>query len=172
MAKKSAFLVVLGLAALMAGSYFGIQQFGTRQSASSTLQQLELPDINKDIRKGEEWLGKVVIVNHWATWCAPCREEIPMLIDYHQQMQASGVQVVGIAHDTLPATRIFSDEVGISYPSLWVIDGAAELLIRHGNKLAGALPFTAIFDRNGKLVQTKLGIISVAQLNAWVKPLL
>lgn len=138
---------------------------------SATLQEIELPDVHKNLRKGEEWLGKVVVVNHWATWCPPCLEEIPMLIDYQQQMQAKGVQIVGIAHDSLEPTQIFGDEIGINYPSLWIVAGRADLLTRHGNNLR-ALPFTAIFDRDGKLAGTKLGIISSQELNDLITPLL
>ena len=95
-----------------------------------------------------------------------------MLIEYQQQMQSRGVQVVGIAHDGLEATRLFGEQVGMTYPSLWVVVGGAELLASHGNNWAGALPFTAVFDRSGKLAQTKLGIISIEELNALVEPLL
>ncbi len=178
MTKRGLFIFLLGLIGILAGGYFGMQKFAVDEAhspasiSSSVLQDIELPDVNKNIRKGKEWLGKVVIVNHWASWCAPCREEIPMLIDYQQQMQARGVQVVGIAHDTLEPTRLFGDEVGMTYPSLWVVAGGTELLSSHGNKWAGALPFTAIFNRHGELTHTKLGIISVAELKAMVEPLL
>ncbi len=95
-----------------------------------------------------------------------------MLIDYQHQMRDKGIQVVGIAHDLLEATRIFGDETGMDYPSLLAIVGAKELLASHGNRQSGALPFTAIFDREGRLARARLGKISREELQALVAPLL
>ncbi len=167
---------LVGIAALLfmlAGGWFGVQQFSPDHSAqTAVLQQLELPDVRKKLRNGEEWLGQVVVVNHWATWCPPCLEEIPMLIEFNAAMSAQGVQVVGIAHDLLDSARAFGDEVGINYPSLVSIVGSNELLASHGNDNAGALPFTAIFDRNGQLVSSRLGKLDYPELSGMVEPFL
>jgi hypothetical protein len=95
-----------------------------------------------------------------------------MLVEFQSAMQDQGVQVVGVAHDLLDAARIFGDETGMNYPSLVAIVGGNELLAAHGNSNSGALPFTAIFDRSGKLARTKLGLLSYAELQSLVAPLL
>jgi peroxiredoxin len=95
-----------------------------------------------------------------------------MLIEYRHQTMDKGVEVVGIAHDQLDSTRIFGDEIGIDYPSLVAIVGGTELMVSQGNPAGGALPFTAVFDRQGKLVWTKLGKISLEELHTTVDPLL
>ncbi len=158
---------------MLAGGWFGVRQFSPdHNTPTAVLQQLELPDVRKQLRSGEEWLGRVVVVNHWATWCPPCLEEIPMLIEFNAAMSAKGVQVVGIAHDLLDSARAFGDEIGIDYPSLVSIVGSNELLASHGNDNAGALPFTAIFDRNGQLVSTRLGKLDYPELAGMVEPFL
>jgi thiol-disulfide isomerase/thioredoxin len=166
--------VVVAIISLALGGYFGAKQFRVTDTPPdlSELAGLELPDVEKNVRNGSEWLGKVVIVNHWATWCGPCREEIPMLIDYQEQMADQGIQVVGVAHDLLDQVRVFGDEIGISYPSLVAIVGGSQLLAAHGNNKSGALPFTAIFDRDGKIARTKLGLLSLPELQSMVQPLL
>ena len=169
--------VLVGIVAalsLAVGLFVGLKQFlpDTDGPDLAKLGQLELPDVDRNLRKGTEWLGDVVVVNHWATWCAPCREEIPMLIEFQQEMSEKQVQVIGVAHDLLDAALAFGDQMGINYPSLVAIVDGNKLLKAHGNGSSGALPFTVIFDRDGNPARTKLGKISRQELNSMVKPLL
>ncbi len=172
---KHKLVITLSLIALLVGGYVGWQKSQPKQAtsgaASATLAQIELPDTEKNLRNGEEWLGKVVVVNHWATWCPPCLEEIPMLINFQEQMRGTDIQIIGIAHDLLDATRIFGDEIGINYPSLLAIVGGDELMRQQGNA-SGGLPFTAFFDRDGNLANTWLGKISEKELKQMIAPLL
>ena len=140
----------MAIISLALGGYLGTKQFRVTDAPPdlSKLVQLELPDVEKNVRNGSEWLGKVVIVNHWATWCGPCREEIPMLIDYQEQMADQGVQIVGVAHDLLDSVRIFGDEIGISYPSLVAIVGGNELLVAHGDRDPASYPHVEATDRD------------------------
>ena len=173
MKKQVALIVFLGLLGMVAGGYYGLINSASESPGTlARLQDIELPDIEKKLRHGEEWMGKVVVVNHWATWCPPCREEIPMLIDYQENRRGEGVQIIGIAHDMLDTTRGYGDQIGINYPSLVAITGGADLLQSQGNQNAGALPYTAIFDRNGNLTTTRLGKLTAQELDELVQPLL
>ena len=79
---------------------------------------------------------------------------------------------MGIAHDKAEAARIFGDQIGINYPSLVLTSGGSELMISQGNEQGSALPFTAVFDREGKLAKTKLGILESDELLEMVESLL
>jgi thiol-disulfide isomerase/thioredoxin len=119
----------------------------------------------------ERWRGSVLVVNFWASWCAPCREEIPGLIAIQQQYAANGLQVVGIAVDTEDKARQAAEAMGISYP---VLLGGAEsinLTRQLGNKVGG-LPYTIVLDHEGSLIADHLGIVSRPQLDRIVRPLL
>ena len=166
-------LLMPGILAMGVGAYFGLQKHQTDFSTPpAKLESISLPDVTGENQNGGQWLGQVVIVNHWASWCPPCVKEIPLLIEFHEEYESKGVQLVGIAHDTAEAARIFGDQIGINYPSLVISAGGTELMISQGNTQGSALPFTAFFDRQGKLASVKLGILDYEDLESAVRQLL
>jgi thiol-disulfide isomerase/thioredoxin len=115
--------------------------------------------------------GRVVLINFWATWCVPCRAEMPMLSDLHQDYQGQGLQVVGIAMDDVQQARDFVMELGIAYP---VLVGMADVMATgrvYGNR-SGLLPYSVLVDRSGVVRWTHLGELSEADLLARAQPLL
>lgn len=164
---------VVAALALAAGLYFGIEQrAGSPDPAAvSALTRADLPDLAGNRASLERWRGKVVVVNFWASWCPPCREEIPGLVRIQHKFAANGLQVVGIAVDSAEKSRQAAGEMGISYPVLVAEVQIIDVTRRLGNR-AGGLPFTVVLDREGRLVTTHLGLLSEAQLERLVRPLL
>jgi len=103
-----------------------------------------------------EFDGQVVLVNFWATWCQPCREEMPMLADLHQELQPKGFQVVGIALDDVAQAREFAAELGIDYPILVGSTDVMTVTQLYGNR-SGVLPYSVLLDRDGIIRWTYLG---------------
>ncbi|HYY16480.1 MAG TPA: TlpA disulfide reductase family protein, partial [Gammaproteobacteria bacterium] len=108
-------------------------------------------------RRATEWDGKVVIINFWATWCPPCRKEIPMLIGLQEHYGRIGVQLIGIALDEPSSVQAYSKAMGINYPVL--IGDSGTIINSYGNNL-GALPYTVIIGRDSKIALVKLGELS------------
>ncbi len=165
----------LSVLALALGVLVGLYQFGLypfQNPREPLLSEIALPDIHGEVQHGAQWLGKVVLVNHWASWCPPCVKEIPDLIETQERFAERGFQVVGIAHDSPAAARAFGHELGINYPSLIANEDGSALMVRHGSSPFANLPFTAIFDRNGELAQTQLGLMSSQDIVNLVEPLL
>ena len=162
---------VVGAAALAGG--IALYQQGRRAAPrdGSAVLALVLPDVDGRQQAMSQWRGKVLIVNFWATWCAPCREEMPHFIATQAKDGGKGVQFVGIAVDRVDKVREFAQEIRLNYPALIGGLGAIELSKALGNELA-ALPFTIILDRNGTVVHTQLGPLKAAQLDALLDRLL
>lgn len=115
--------------------------------------------------------GKILVINYWATWCAPCREEIPLFVRLQQEYETKGVQFVGIAVDQVDKVRDFAQEFKINYPLLIAGLDAVELSRKAGNK-AGVLPYTLVLDRTGKIAASLVGSISEDRMRAQLIPLL
>ncbi len=117
------------------------------------------------------WRGRILVINYWATWCAPCREEIPLFVRLQREYASKNVQFIGIAVDQADKVREFAREFKVDYPLLIAGLEAVELSRKAGNK-AGVLPYTLVLDRSGKIAASLVGGISEARMRAQLDPLL
>ncbi len=120
-----------------------------------------------------ELKGKLVVLNFWATWCGPCRMEIPHLIEAQDKYGPRGIEFMGAAvEDNADSVRDFGKAYGINYPIAMAGKEKGIALLRElGNKIAG-LPFTIVLDRQGNIVAAKRGIMTPAILQKILDPLL
>lgn len=170
---RSGAVVVAAAAALAAGIYFGGQRGGPAPSPQATagLLGLALPDVDGHEQALAQWKGKVVVVNFWATWCAPCREEMPEFVKAQTEFGERGLQFVGVAVDQPEKTRAFAQEIGLNYPVLVGGFGAMELSKSLGNSVM-ALPFTVVLNRKGEVAYTHLGVLRPDKMRSIISELL
>lgn len=130
-----------------------------------------LQDTDGRTRSINEWSGKVLVINFWATWCPPCRKEIPAFVDLQEQYGKQGLQFIGIAIDEKDKVSEFSDTYGVNYPMLLGTLDAIELGKRYGNSF-GALPYTIIVGKDGKIAYIQRGELLKTTAEAEIKKLL
>ncbi len=112
--------------------------------------------------------GRPLLLNFWATWCPPCVSELALLDRFHREQQARGWQVVGLAIDNLVPVRAFLQKRPLDF-QIGLAGVAGIDLGRTLGNLAGALPFTVVFNRHGDAVHRKLGVIQAEDLQSWVR---
>jgi thiol-disulfide isomerase/thioredoxin len=117
-------------------------------------------------------LGEVVVLNVWASWCAPCRAEAPGLAALSAEYGPDGVQFVGLdTRDSDVAARAFAERFGITYPNVIDRDGRQQLLFG-GTLPPQAIPTTLVIDRQGRVAGRALGKVSDSTLRGMIEPLL
>ena len=161
-------IFVLAAAILATGAgFFAYRATLSDRSAAAVaeLMRLRLPDVSGKDQSLGQWRDKVLVVNFWATWCGPCREEIPVLLRVQAKHASNNVQVVGISIDSVDKVREFAIEYQIAYPLIIGSMDVIDLTRRLGNKAAG-LPYTVVLDRAGRVVKTHLGGISQVELES------
>ena len=110
-------------------------------------------------------------MNFWATWCPPCREEIPGLVRARDKLLSSKVEFVGIAIDQAAKVVDFARNVRVSYPLL-MADATGLDLVRNLGNPSGGLPFTVVLDRKGMVAHRNLGSITQQKIEDQVSPML
>lgn len=160
----------VAVAAAAAGAVVGAIALQSRSGAAGLLSA-RYPDLRGTPRRLADWQGRALLCNFWATWCAPCREEIPLLVAAKQQHPPSVFEIVGIGIDSADKIQEFSKNFKISYPVL-IADGSALDLMRGVGNKAGALPFTVGLDRRGALAYSHLGAMTGAELKQVIARLL
>lgn len=127
----------------------------------------KLPDLAGKATSLAQWHGKAVILNFWATWCAPCRAEMPMLAQTQREYHKAGLQVVGIAMAQPQATISFLNAVNIRYPMLIGINANPAPPTTFGDT-AGLLPYSVLVSRSGHIMASKLGALDPDTIEAWL----
>lgn len=127
------------------------------------LYEATLPDLTGRPVALERLLGRPVVANFWATWCAPCVEEMPHLEALSKSF--SNIQFVGIGIDTASNIAQFVTKVPVSYP-LYVAGHTGIAMVRELGNAAGGLPFTVLLDAEGRIFDTILGQVSPEDLSA------
>lgn len=140
----------------------GSQADTSADALPETLPDFTLADIDGQPRSIRSWQGKSMIVNFWATWCAPCRREIPLLNKIHAEHGAEGFQIVGVAVDFRDDVLKYAKEIGIDYPLLIGEQDGLEAVTKFGRGSLG-FPFTVFTDNQQRLVLFHLGEIHPPQ---------
>jgi peroxiredoxin len=117
------------------------------------------------------WDGQVILLNFWATWCPPCRREIPAFVDLFGKYRERGFQIVGVAIDDPDKVRSFVHDFGVDYPQLVGEQDAARVSERYGNRY-GALPYSVLIDRTGIIRFIRPGELPSELLETELKKLL
>lgn len=157
----------LGMAVLAGGGALAGAWWSRRsadQAVDGAVLQARFPDLEGRPQSLSQWGNRVLLLNFWATWCEPCKEEIPLLAQT-QERRGNKLQVIGIAIDSAANVREYASKMNIPYPLL-VGDIAALNLMRSQGNAAGALPFSLVIGADGKVMQRHLGIFTAPQLAA------
>jgi len=128
-----------------------------------------LADLEGQPRRLGEWDGRLVLVNFWATWCGPCRDEMPLLDHSGAIFADKGLQVVGIAIDDAEAVRGFLKENPVRYPILVDVANGVDPSVIFGDTRQ-VLPFSVLIGRDGRIVDQRAGSFSQTSLAAWLQP--
>ena len=116
----------------------------------------------------EAFRGHPLLVNFWATWCAPCVEELPLINDFYRENKVNGWQVIGLAVDKPGPVQSFLQKMPLDFPVGMAGLAGAELSRAMGN-VAGGLPFSLVLGRDGMVLQRKMGRLSEADLSNWLR---
>lgn len=136
---------------------------------SNKAQEFALKDLKGRTHRLRDYDGKVVLINFWATWCPPCRAEMPDLVKWQRQYRKKGLRVLGV---TFPPTKIsevreFVRSVKVNYPVL-----LGEKETKRVFDPGDTLPVTVVIDREGKVREVIEGILLEEEFEQKIKPLL
>ena len=171
--KKLGLALVLAAAALVSGFYFYRHMRHTPAVTAGAQRHREAPDFTLPLLDGGQlrlssYRGKVVLLDFWATWCVPCREETPHFVELQQKYGDRGLQIIGVSMDDSPdPVRPFYQQFHMNYP---VVMGTADVGSAYGGVLG--LPIAFLIDRDGRIYSKHMGATAAAVFEKDVTSLL
>ena len=163
----AALVAYVGYRAMIPGQGPGDAEHAAASLMADTLPEFSLEDLAGEMRSIHGWEGDALVINFWATWCAPCLREIPLLKEFQDANGSTPVQVVGIAVDHLEAVRAFAEEMGFNYPVLVGQLAAMEAAARFGIEFF-VLPFTVFTDPRKRILGVHSGELHAEHLDEFI----
>ena len=160
--------LLIGILCVTIGIYIGNKQTKPVPAKNAAVQQLtslSLTDAQGKLQRLSQWRGKFLLVNFWATWCAPCVQEMPELSELQKNLSQSNIQLIGLGIDSPSNIVEFAQKYQISYPLFAAGMEVTELSRQLGNQ-AGGLPFTVLISPDGILLKSYLGRLNIVQLRS------
>ncbi|MFQ3333717.1 MAG: thiol-disulfide isomerase/thioredoxin [Woeseiaceae bacterium] len=158
---KSFFTLIL-LLTLMGCDQMESQKKSTHEETNKSEKQLlmdfEMIDLSGSIRNSSEWNNSAKLINFWATWCAPCRREIPLLNETQKNLTGTQIQIIGIAVDDFDEVLSYAETTNFDYPILIGEEDAVAIAENSGVDFIG-LPFTMIVTKDQEIIKTHIGEI-------------
>jgi thiol-disulfide isomerase/thioredoxin len=166
-------IILIAVACIIAAAAgFGFYHYahqGSRATSEPMPPGLKLNDLDGKPHTLDEWHGKLVLLNFWATWCTPCLHEIPDLVKLQKQYAARGLQIVGPAVDDPDSVKSMLTPLGIDYP---VLTESPDLMIDLMEKLGngpGGLPFSLLVSPDGRIIRRQLGEFGSGELEGLIQ---
>ena len=156
-------IIIIALLALVAG--IGMRMYSQWQieKQPQLLPTFTFPDLNSTPQSIEQWKGKILVVNFWATWCPSCLKEIPAFI-HLQSKYGEQVQFIGIALDDVEAVRAFQQKTAVNYPLLISGDFAGFQLAKKLGNFINAIPYTVVTNHEGVVIYRHSGEMTAKEL--------
>ena len=169
MSKSSIVLVAaIGIAAAIAG--FAVsQRWQTSSADGEVAPSFSLMDLRGDPVTLEALRGKLVLINFWAPWCAPCLKEIPLLVEAQARFGMRGLQILGPALDEPASVRESAQRLKMNYPVLIGENDIPNVMDALGDTI-GALPFSVLISTEGTVVARKYGEFTAEELADVIEP--
>ena len=161
------------LIGLFAASYFvelpgpAIPAGVTPLKVGDARSNLHLPGTDGASHSLSDWNGKLVLLNFWATWCGPCRQEMPLLDKVGTHLAKSDLRVIGVAIDSDDAVRDFLQTHPVSYPILLGSSARIDPSLVFGDTRS-LLPYSVLIGRDGRILAQHAGSFSADSLTAWL----
>ncbi len=160
--------LALGLGAALLGYSVARYFRGASIEAPARAADFRLPDLAGKTYTLESFRGKLVLLNFWATWCPPCRREIPLFMEAEKRYRDRGLVVVGISIDSPDAVVRYWQELRINYTLLLADDNAMALMAAYGNP-SGVLPYSVLIRPDGSVASVKLGPFAEEELTSLIE---